>query len=800
MTRSTPTTRVLAAIVAVVALLAFSPGIALAYPNAAQPVPQQPVPQQPGTPPDTSEDGRFLQISVDEVTPSIVTTSSTATATVTGTVTNVGDRDVSDIAVRLQRAPQIASADALRTTLSADQDVFDTVGVFESLTDSRPDRTLPQGDSVPFSLSLPLRSVTDPSLRIGEPGVYPLLVNVNGTPEFGQEARLDDASFLLPVSGVPRDASVTDASSPASAPVAPDITRPLGTTVLWPLADRPRLAAGLPGTVDEPIRLVDDELAVSLAASGRLEGLLSALEFAVGGTVDTEGRLAAATCLAVDPDLLVTVAGMARGYVVLENPADPTGPTRPGAGSASAQSWLDRLRELAGSLCVVAVPFAQADLDAVADVADPTLTAAAVTTPADVIDGILGVTSRRDVVWPESGVLGPDAAGMLETTVPGATALVASSSILAAEPRDTATLGVRGELPDTPPSPPLRTALFDPTVATALAGVGEEPSTPGFTPRDQIYDLGGDSRTARLQDAIGALLWKALTPEDPDARTLTVVPPQTWRPDRDEAADVLGTVAGLLRSGLATSRPLSVVVADAANAPLGGLQTPPDSRTDSVPDDVVNAAGDQIGRVTTLRGALVQDPRSALTPDLFTAPFREDILRAMTGADRRGPRRSAALSDARDRMTAVRTGLDRMYGSATIIAPGGVFTLASEASPLLLVARNDLPIGITVRLSVDAPAAMEIEDVGIQQLPPRGSRSLQVPARVSDSRQMTVQFALTTAEGARLGDAATVNVRSNAYGRALAIITAGAGVLLLLLAGRRLLHRFRGQPDPADET
>jgi len=44
-----------------------------------------------------------------------------------------------------------------------------------------------------------------------------------------------------------------------------------------------------------------------------------------------------------------------------------------------------------------------------------------------------------------------------------------------------------------------------------------------------------------------------------------------------------------------------------------------------------------------------------------------------------------------------------------------------------------------------------------------------------------------------------VNVRSNAYGQALAIITASAGVLLLLLAGRRLWHRFKGQPDPADE-
>ncbi|MGB3373260.1 MAG: glycoprotein, partial [Rhodococcus sp. (in: high G+C Gram-positive bacteria)] len=80
-----------------------------------------------------------------------------------------------------------------------------------------------------------------------------------------------------------------------------------------------------------------------------------------------------------------------------------------------------------------------------------------------------------------------------------------------------------------------------------------------------------------------------------------------------------------------------------------------------------------------------------------------------------------------------------------------------------------------------------------------GSRTITVPAQVDDSRNLAVDFSLTTLDGQQLGEASTVSVRSNAYGQALAIITASAGVLLLLLAGRRLLHRFRGQPDPADE-
>ena len=62
-----------------------------------------------------------------------------------------------------------------------------------------------RGPDVPFTLAYPLRSAELPSLSIDEPGVYPVLVNVNGTPDYGAPARLDDARFLLPVLGVPPD-------------------------------------------------------------------------------------------------------------------------------------------------------------------------------------------------------------------------------------------------------------------------------------------------------------------------------------------------------------------------------------------------------------------------------------------------------------------------------------------------------------------------------------------------------------------------------------------------------------------
>ncbi|MDF2584944.1 MAG: hypothetical protein K0R33_3587, partial [Mycobacterium sp.] len=57
---------------------------------------------------------------------------------------------------------------------------------------------------------------------------------------------------------------------------------------------------------------------------------------------------------------------------------------------------------------------------------------------------------------------------------------------------------------------------------------------------------------------------------------------------------------------------------------------------------------------------------------------------------------------------------------------------------------------------------------------------------------------LSTADGLPLGDPVRLSVHSNAYGKVLFFITLTGGAILALLVGRRLWHRFRGEPDRAD--
>ncbi|MFI6041999.1 DUF6049 family protein [Nocardia sp. NPDC051321] len=794
----------------------------------------------------TTSGPKFLKLSLDSVTPTAVTTTTDSTLTVSGSIMNIGDRMVKDVTVRVQRAAAVAAPRDLRATLLQDQVNYEVNGDFEDVVPQ-----LDKGERTKFTVTIPLRpgeSATKRALNISEPGVYPLLLNVNGKPDYGSQARLDDARFLLPVLGVPPVSKGTEAPDASQAVTAPT-DAPVATTMLWPLADRPRLVGGIPGSAQGKVELTDDELAASLAKGGRLDQLLGALETVFDTTPTRDRALAASVCLAVDPDLLVTVQAMTNGYRVLASPSDPDGATRPGTGAAQAQTWLDRLRALAGTMCTVALPFTQVDLDALAAVNDPDLSARAMNAPAELIDSILATKSVRGVSLPDSGSI-DNGAGILLRSHGFSTAVLADSAVTpegtagtaeaaapatgrgdrknqpasnqttssqtsdvtdpdivrlpavtAAVPPPAANPSAPNGNPAAPPAvdPSLRVASFDIWSATALAALGSNPPTPSFTPAKVRYEVSNDSRVARLQDAIGAISWSALNPQPNQPRSLLLVPPQQWSASKDEGTTLLRQIELLVRSNLATPRSFQDLIQQPPDPQPYELDYLPQAAADAVPDRFVAPVGAQGHRISELMRALVDVPEADPTPRQFLDPLRDDLIRVLSLSDRRTGDADQADTFAQRRLDQNTRALDNIYRSVTVLPPGGVYTLASEQSPLLLVARNNLPVSIRIKFRIEAPHEAKITDLGEQQLPPKGTRSFQIPTEVSDSRNLVIPISLTTPDGIPLGNATSVSVRSNAYGQTLAIITACAGVLLFLLAGRRLWRRFRGQPDPADE-
>ncbi|MEU8895240.1 DUF6049 family protein [Nocardia sp. NPDC048505] len=785
---------------------------------------------------------KFLKLSLDSVSPTTVTTSSDARLTVSGTVTNIGDRVVDDISVRIQRAPAVTTPSDLRYALRLDQINYEVTGPFEDVSER-----LSPGQRKQFTLSIALRGPEGESLGLTQAGVYPLLLNVNGEPAYGSQARLDDARFLLPVLGLPAADGEPALPAPADVPVA--------TTVIWPLADRPRMVAGLPGTVNGKVELTDDELAASLAKGGRLEQLVAALETAIGN--GSRNNPTAGLCVAVDPDLLLTAQAMTKGYRVLASPSDPDGATRAGSGAEAAQAWLDRLRTVAASTCTVALPFAQVDVAALAAVNDPALSARALHGPADIVDSLLTTKSVRGVSLPDAGSIDteggkllrghgfgtavladtaavpvgtagasdlpqvsatartaqplPEPAAPAIVRVPGITAPTPPTPVETSSPATSSTTpaptsaapGTTTSAPSTPAAPPadpaLHVATFDIWSATALAAVGSNPPTPSYTPSRVRYDVTNDSRTARLQDALGAISWTALNPLAGRPRSQLLMPPQQWGANKDEAAALLKQLDLLMRNNLATPRPLTELLAEQPDGQPYELDYLGQAARDAVPSRFVEPARDQAARITDLLDALVEVPETEPTPSEFLTPLRDDLIRVLTLSDRRTGNAAQPDTFAQRRQDQTTRELDRLFNSVTVLPPGGVYTLASEQSPLLLVARNNLPVAIRIRFRIEAPAETNITDLGEQQLPANGTRSFQIPTEIDDSRNLVIPISVTTPEGVALGHPTSVSVRSNAYGQTLAIITACAGLLLFLLAGRRLWHRFRGQPDPADE-
>ncbi|MGZ4525853.1 MAG: hypothetical protein ACXVX7_05215, partial [Mycobacterium sp.] len=516
-------------------------------------------------------------------------------------------------------------------------------------------------------------------------------------------------------------------------------------------------------------------------------------EVSTSHDVDPDGAVGRALCLAVDPDLLVTVNAMTAGYVVSDSPEGPDQlpgtPTHPGAGQAVATEWLNRLRALAHRTCVAPLPYAQADLDALQRVNDRGLSAAATTAVNSIVDRILDVPSVRGATLLPDGPLTDRAVNLLGSNE--STVAIAAADLSAPDAQGSSEATV-----DTAPrrlSPEVVVASFDPAVGAALAGAGSSPAVPTYLDSSLTVRLAHDSVTARRQDALGSMFWHALRHDDAP-RTQILVPPATWNLQADDAHIILTALATTIRSGLAIPRPLPAVVAEAAartepSEPVGAYA----SARGHFGDDVTAAVAGQVGRLWGLTSALSTDERTGLTGIQYTAPLREDMLRALSQSEPPDTRNGMA----QQRLAVVGKTINDLFGAVTIVNPGGSYTLATEHSPLPLALHNGLAVPIRVRLQVDAPPGMTVADVGQIELPP-GYLPLRVPIEVNFTQRVAIDVTLRTPDGLRLGDPVRLSVHSNAYGKVLFAITMTAAAVLVLLAGRRLWHRFRGQPDRAD--
>lgn len=747
--------------------------------------------------PDPTPDA--LHISLTWITPDRIDGQSKNSVTVSGTLTNVGKLPISDIDVRLQRGDYAPYGNALRHTLTEDQINYPTTLPFHHLA-----TTLNPGDSTSFTLTARIHGGDGDTLNINAPGVYPLLVNVNGRVSNSDSARLHDARVLLPVLSLPG----SDRQDPATVASRP-------TTILWPLALTPQEASYYSFSSIAVLR--NENLGISLGEHGRLRALLDA-----AGSLLKDHALNHSVCFAIDPDLLRTVDRMTRPYRVLNTPNNWHDGMHRGKHTKDAQTWIEDLRSLTANNCVIALPWSGASL--------ATTTHLLPDKPHQLMEDSRRVTAyflhkhlTSHVIWPNTGTLTP-------YDIP---ALDHSELLLSSTALTTHTDKGFGQL--------LRydharytVTPYDSTLSTALAATGQNPVNTPYSPSDSRYVLTADSATARMQDATATLLWKtsaALRREKPAHNTyagtpLLIAPPQQWSVTGDDLATFTSTLRYLAQHNLITAQSLTDALAQAHTKPIHGTFTTSSPLTESSMSAITQA----ISHIHHYRNLFTDKNdnnfykrtryniyRAATTRTLGLAPTLVGNIppshnhQSDTKTRRHGDSDSANTSG-----ITLRTPDDLAYpkayarsitlaahairSSVTLIKPGSIYTLASTDSGLVLVARNELPADVTVTVHTrerltdgDKPAntTKDLTKPLRVTIPAQSSLNINIPVHLHSGKSVPVRVQLLSADQQELGTTVDMTVRVSHLTPLLGFLLTAAVVILAVLIVKRVLPLIR---------
>jgi hypothetical protein len=686
-----------------------------------------------------------LRLDIAQMNPRWVTGTS-STLNITGTVTNTGDRKVSDIAARIQLGERQTTDRQLRASMAEAPPTDSAQSKFADVT-----RSLDPGQTAPLNITVRLDN-TPGALQFARTGVYPLLVNVNGTPEYGGPARLASLSMLVPVLSVP-----------GKDPAGQRPPKPTPVSLLWPISDT------RPHVVDAPFGgptvLADDQLADDLAPGGRLDGLVSAAQSA-----ETDPRVGSALCFAVDPDLLDTITAMGQGYQV----RTPAGLV-PGRGVEAANRWMGSLTRLVKGRCVVRMPYGDASLAALSKLRDsaPELTRSAIDTGAHVKD-LLGIEPLAGVLWP-GGSMDGSTLGRLPDA--GVKTLITDPANLQSGSQVTSGVGIAGTT--------LRAQPSDSLVAAAFGGGSTKPdpaASGSITP--------ADDPDIETQNGLAALAYRAglggTTSAQSSAKPLLITPPRHWAAPAAEMTRMVEALGEYVNRGMISPEPFQQLLATPTAGTTSMSYTAQDIAAEP-PGEVTGQLAGVDSATLDLQNAMAVDPTAQVSPDQVLKPVRDGVLRASSDAwQGNATAQRAAASDARFQ-------LDGLRGRVTVAPPGQVISLASGSSPLPVFISNGLPVSVTVRTNLNNNTGLRPGPIPDVVVPARGALNTLVQTEALRSGRFTVDVALSTPGGTQLGPSATFELRSNEYGTVTVIVTASAAGALVLLSGRRIYRRIRGR-------
>lgn len=552
--------------------------------------------------------------------------------------------------------------------------------------------------------------------------------------------------------------------------------KPVNIAWIWPLIDVPHRAA-CPA-------LLNDTLAASLAARGRLGQLLAA-------GLSAAGQQAQLTW-AIDPALLSDVYAMTGRYPVGGTDTCRHAVIKPA--STAARSWLKEVRALTAQQDFFVTPYDDADIAALAHQGlNNELTNAFLDGQAQAGKILQGRSQRPApgsgnsggmglIAWPADGIADYTVLESLGANQVGT--VILGSTVMPPSPTATSTPSTVTTTPDGL-GPQLNVLLADTTIDHIL-------SMPAGSIPDSAPPTGGSPSPAA--DAFAREQWflaetaMIAAGAPASAHALIVAPPRRWDPGA-------GILNALLAETVSTPwlHPASLASLVSTRPSPGQVhrQPPPSERVNRA--ELSSSLLRQIRQVNSqikLLGLILVQPGPR---------YLSTAIDAVESSAWRGGR--AGRRSAEQLLHSVRSYVTALQSRVRIVDTVRV-TLGGKSGAVPVSISNHLPQAIRVELHVGVPSTGRVVtgnfmskvtvDAGTQKL-------IKIPVRAAAAGSTTLTLWLTTLGGRPLpGTTTHLTVEATHFGT-LAIVIIGVALAVFVITAAARAIRRGGEPDEDEE-
>ncbi|MGW4792603.1 DUF6049 family protein [Nonomuraea sp. NPDC004297] len=513
-----------------------------------------------------------------------------------------------------------------------------------------------------------------------------------------------------------------------------------------PRIARNKLAIALP-VIDQPHRatddplFVDDKLGQALTGRGRLADIAQIAQSAP-----------TTVTWVFDPALLDDVNAMTKGYRVKNKDGVQDRPA-----NADAAKWLTTMRSALAASPVVATPYADPDVAALAHQGLDTQTRRAIELGGQTARGLLNRNAKTNLNWPADGVLDPDALDLL--SVSGADTVLLNPTNL----------------------PPQQPSATTPDAATTLDAVnGPVTALVADAELSRLFEPGTNSSLLlSTQRFIAETAIIAAEPGQSAPRSLVVAPSRRWNPNPALVTSLIKTAGRLPWLQLGT---LESIKPGKASVPRAGLVYTDQDRKEELTRKYLDPVRDawSMSQLTSL-----------VTTQKAQSRFDSAVLRLTSSAWRANTRMGRSVTKIVTDAVAARLDEIKISGAS----PDSPRTLAGSNGVVPISVKNELNTSIELYIDVksDNPELLTVNFDQKEPLPIGGGQSgtvqVSMIAAPDTSGDATVTVQLKTADGQAYGKPQRLTIRTTGYTGIALVIVGGALTVMLAAVVTRLLRR-----------